>query len=152
MSGKPSGDGPKQIEWARQTLEQAGFGVVADIEPGDPETVIGHAIQKMGVDLLVMGAYTHSPLRKLFMGSKTTELLRAARYPRCCCAKRKPNSPPWLTSTEAGSQPEPCDCPGSRLLVWWGWLAEPFILAHRSRRQGLRARWALAACRPSSNL
>ncbi len=23
--------------------------------------------------------------------------------------------------------------------MWWGWLADPFILAHRSRRQGLRA-------------
>jgi DNA repair protein RadC len=33
-----------------------------------------------------------------------------------------------------------------------GWLAVPFILAHRSRRQGLRARWALAAVRPSSYL
>jgi len=33
-----------------------------------------------------------------------------------------------------------------------GWLAVPFILAHRSRRQGLRALSALAAMRPSSNL
>ncbi len=81
MSGKPSSDGSKQIEWARQTLEQAGFGVVADIEPGNPETLIGHAIQSKGIDLLIMGAYTHSPLRKLFMGSKTTELLRDARVP-----------------------------------------------------------------------
>jgi nucleotide-binding universal stress UspA family protein len=81
MSGKPVSDAPKQIEWARQTLEQAGFGVVAEIEPGDPETVIGRAIQSKGIDLLIMGAYTHSPLRKLFMGSKTTELLRAARVP-----------------------------------------------------------------------
>ena len=32
-------------------------------------------------DVLVMGAYTHSPLRSLFMGSKTTDLLRAARIP-----------------------------------------------------------------------
>jgi hypothetical protein len=37
MSGKPAGDAPKQIEWARQTLAQAGFDVVADIEPGDPK-------------------------------------------------------------------------------------------------------------------
>lgn len=81
MSGKPSGDGPKQIEWARQTLEQAGFGVVAEIEPGDPETVIGQAIQNKGIDLLIMGAYTHSPLRKLFTGSKTSELLRSAPVP-----------------------------------------------------------------------
>jgi len=81
MSGKPQSDAPKQIEWARQTLEQAGFGVVADINPGDPQTVIGDAVLRKGIDLLVMGAYTHSPLRKLFWGSKTTELLRAARVP-----------------------------------------------------------------------
>lgn len=81
MSGKPSGDGVKQITWARQTLEQAGFGVVAEIKLGDPQTVIGQAIQRDGIDVLVMGAYTHSPLRKLFLGSKTTELLRAACVP-----------------------------------------------------------------------
>jgi nucleotide-binding universal stress UspA family protein len=43
--------------------------------------VIGQAIQSQGIDLLIMGAYTHSPLRTLFMGSKTSELLRAARVP-----------------------------------------------------------------------
>jgi hypothetical protein len=42
--------------------------------------------------------------------------------------------------------------PVSCLQVGWGWLAVPFILAHRSRRQGLRALHALAAFRPSSNL
>jgi nucleotide-binding universal stress UspA family protein len=81
MSGKPSGDAPRQLEWARSQLEQAGFGVVAEIEPGDPETVIASAITRQGIHLLIMGAYTHSPLRKLFFGSKTTELLRAARVP-----------------------------------------------------------------------
>lgn len=81
MSGKPSSDAPKQIEWARQALEQTGFGVVAEIQPGDPQTVIGQAIRSKGIDLLIMGAYTHSPWRQLFAGSKTTELLRAARVP-----------------------------------------------------------------------
>jgi len=81
MSGQPSGDSPKQIEWARQTLAQAGFDVVAGIEAGDPPTVIGQAIERQGIDLLVMGAYTHSPLRQLFTGSKTNELLRTARVP-----------------------------------------------------------------------
>lgn len=81
MSGKPSSDAPKQIEWARQALEQTGFGVVAEIQPGDPQTVIGQAIHSKGIDLLIMGAYTHSPWRQLFAGSKTTELLRAARVP-----------------------------------------------------------------------
>lgn len=81
MSGQPKSDGAKQLEWARQTLLQAGFEVVANTLPGEPETVIGQAVSKEGIDLLIMGAYTHSPLRKLFFGSKTDALLRAARVP-----------------------------------------------------------------------
>lgn len=81
MSGQPSGDGPKQMEWARETLEQAGFEVTAAIEPGDPQTVIGQAIERKGIDLLVMGAYTHSPWRQLLRGSKTSELLRSVPVP-----------------------------------------------------------------------
>lgn len=81
MSGRPSDDGLRQMEWARQTLAQADFDVRTQIEPGDPETVIGEAIQCIGIDLLIMGAYTHSPLRQLLTGSKTTELLRSARVP-----------------------------------------------------------------------
>lgn len=65
----------------RRTGEQARFVVQAGIAPGDPETVIGHAIQRDGIDLLVMGACTHSPLRQLLRRSKTTELLHAARVP-----------------------------------------------------------------------
>lgn len=81
MSGKPAGDAPRQIEWARQVLANAGFDATAAIEPGDPETVITQAVANQGFDLLIMGAYTHSPWRKLVFGSRTTELLRAARVP-----------------------------------------------------------------------
>ena len=34
-----------------------------------------------GIDMLLMGAYAHSPLRSLLFGSKTTDLLRAATIP-----------------------------------------------------------------------
>jgi len=81
MAGKPGSDGPRQVQWARSRLQQAGFGVVAEIQPGDPETVIGTAITRHGIDLLIMGAYTHSPLRSLLFGSKTTDLLRSAKVP-----------------------------------------------------------------------
>lgn len=82
MSGKPSGDAGKQIGWARQTLEQAGLGeVVTDIEPGAPETVIGQTVTRLDIDLLIMGAYTHSPWRQLLAGSKTTDVLRAVKVP-----------------------------------------------------------------------
>ena len=48
---------------------------------GDPETLIAQTIRDEGHDLLVMGAYSHSPLRALFLGSRTSDLLRSATVP-----------------------------------------------------------------------
>lgn len=78
MSGKPRQDGPRQLEWARGTLEQAGFEVEAALVPGDAESIIARAVLDRGIDLLVMGAYTRSPLRSLLLGSRTSDLLRSA--------------------------------------------------------------------------
>lgn len=81
MSGKESADAPKQLEWARKTLEAAGFEAPAALSPGDAESVIAKAVSEQAIDLLIMGAYTHSPLRSLLLGSKTSDLLRSARIP-----------------------------------------------------------------------
>ncbi|MBD5803825.1 Universal stress protein family protein [Azoarcus sp. Aa7] len=81
MSGKESADAPKQLDWARKTLEAAGFEAPATLQPGDAESVIAKAVHEQDIDLLVMGAYTHSPVRSLFLGSKTSDLLRSARVP-----------------------------------------------------------------------
>lgn len=81
MSGRARGDGVRQLAWATGTLESAGFTVRGDIEPGDAETVIAKAILDRGIDLLLMGAYSHSPWRKLLRGSTTADLLRSATIP-----------------------------------------------------------------------
>ena len=81
MAGKPQAQGPKQIEEARNVLEAAGFQITTEVRPGDPETVIAEAVKSHQCDLLVMGAYSHSPWRNLFVGSKTTDLLRSATVP-----------------------------------------------------------------------
>lgn len=81
MSGKERADGPRQLAWARDTLTAAGFEVVADTLPGDPEAVIAREVKARSIDMLLMGAYAHSPLRALVFGSKTTDLLRAATIP-----------------------------------------------------------------------
>lgn len=39
------------------------------------------AVREQEIDLLIMGAYSHSPLRTLLFGSKTSDLLRSARIP-----------------------------------------------------------------------
>jgi len=81
MSGKESQDAPRQLEWARRTLESAGFEAPASLVPGDAESVIARAVKELGVDILIMGAYSHSPLRSLLVGSKTSDLLRSAAIP-----------------------------------------------------------------------
>ena len=43
--------------------------------------VIAKAIWEQGIDLLILGAYSHSPLRSLLCGSKTSDLLRSAKVP-----------------------------------------------------------------------
>ncbi|MBK5967951.1 MULTISPECIES: universal stress protein [Thiorhodovibrio] len=81
MSGQPRRDGAKQLDWARTTLENADLETTASNIPGDTEQVIARYVKEHAIDMLVMGAYGHSPLRSLFFGSKTTDLLRAATIP-----------------------------------------------------------------------
>ena len=81
MSGKESREAPRQLEWARKALEAAGFAASSSLIPGDAESVIAKAVHDEDIDILIMGAYGHSPLRSLFLGSKTSDLLRSARIP-----------------------------------------------------------------------
>lgn len=81
MSGKERADAPKDLEWAQKTLEAAGFDAPTQLIPGDSERVIAHAVHEQGIDMLIMGAYSHSPLRSLLFGSKTSDLLRSATIP-----------------------------------------------------------------------
>ena len=81
MSGKQNGDADKHLEWASNTLSKSGFEVETAYSPGDPEQQIMQAIANRGIDMLVMGAYSRSPLKSLFLGSKTNDLLRASRVP-----------------------------------------------------------------------
>jgi nucleotide-binding universal stress UspA family protein len=81
MSGRNRSGAAAQLDWAKQTLEAAGFDAPASLIPGDAERVIADCVQEQSVDILIMGAYSRSPLRSLLFGSKTADLLRAARIP-----------------------------------------------------------------------
>ena len=81
MSGKQQADAEKQLAWADELLTSNGFTVEASYIQGDPERVITAEIAERGCDLLIMGAYSHSPLRSLFLGSRTNDLLRASQVP-----------------------------------------------------------------------
>jgi nucleotide-binding universal stress UspA family protein len=82
LVGRPGGrDAARQLESAGAVLAAAGFQASTQLLQGDAETAVAKAIEEQGAGMLVMGAYTHSPLRSLFLGSHTAELLRAARVP-----------------------------------------------------------------------
>ena len=69
------------LDHAATSLRGAGFGVTADLLPGDPEETIAGEVEKRGIDLLVMGAYGHSRVRNLILGSTTTQLVRTCHIP-----------------------------------------------------------------------
>jgi nucleotide-binding universal stress UspA family protein len=82
MVGKDGNrDAARQLETAQSSLVAAGIETTTYQVMGDPERAIARGIEQHGIDMLIMGATTHSPLRSLFGGSKTTELLRASRVP-----------------------------------------------------------------------
>lgn len=55
--------------------------VTAAILPGEPETVIADYVDAHAISLLVMGAYGHSRIRSLIIGSTTTVMARKCRIP-----------------------------------------------------------------------
>lgn len=71
----------QDLAWASARLATAGFRPNAEIVPGDPEQVIRLYVERRAIDLLVMGAYGHSRIRSMIVGSTTTQLLRVCQIP-----------------------------------------------------------------------
>ena len=66
---------------ARQILEMARFEVEATILSGEVEAVLIEYQRQHGIDLMIMGAYGHSRIRHLLIGSTTTAMLRKSTIP-----------------------------------------------------------------------
>tara|TARA_B110000285_G_scaffold182012_1_gene205587 strand:+ start:6479 stop:7252 length:774 start_codon:yes stop_codon:yes gene_type:complete len=79
--GKGSDKLKAALDEAKQTLSEAGFEVSAEIRDGEPDKVIGEAVAEDHIDLLVMGAYGHSHIRHLIVGSTTTAMIRTVQIP-----------------------------------------------------------------------
>lgn len=69
------------MDWAVETLGKAGFVPKSSFAEGSPETAIARHVEKQNIDLLVMGAYGHSRIRTMILGSTTTQLLRTCEIP-----------------------------------------------------------------------
>ena len=81
MVGSDTPEHHQQLEWAKQQLQQAGFKPDMLRLEGRVEDVIREQVSQRSVDLLVMGAYGHSRIRSLILGSTTTQLLRSCQIP-----------------------------------------------------------------------
>lgn len=79
--GPDTEESHKRLNDARAILRGGGYAVDADIIHGQPEMVISHAVESEEIDLLVMGAYGHSRIRSLIIGSTTTEMVRSCKIP-----------------------------------------------------------------------
>jgi nucleotide-binding universal stress UspA family protein len=69
------------LEEAATKLRHGGYEVTSHAIPGPPETVIADVIQRECIQLLVMGAYGHSPIRAFILGSTTTNMVRTCPIP-----------------------------------------------------------------------
>jgi nucleotide-binding universal stress UspA family protein len=81
MVGRKDHEHALSLEHAATGLRGAGFTVTADLLPGDPDEVIAAEVAKREIGLLVMGAYGHSRVRQLILGSTTTHLIRTCHVP-----------------------------------------------------------------------
>lgn len=66
---------------AEQKAKAAGFNPIRQLIQGNPETVIAQYIDKKDISLLLMGAYGHSRIRHLVIGSTTAQMLRSSHIP-----------------------------------------------------------------------
>ena len=62
-------------------LQSAGLKATPRSLSGEPEQVLGKLVADEGFDMLVMGAYGHSRIRNLIIGSTTTAMIQTARVP-----------------------------------------------------------------------
>jgi nucleotide-binding universal stress UspA family protein len=62
-------------------LKAVGHEAEASIVQGRPETAVSHAVESNAIDPLVMGAYGHSRVRSLIIGSTTTGMIRSCKVP-----------------------------------------------------------------------
>lgn len=81
MVGSETAAHREQLDWARQTLERSGFTVTTTLQEGDVENRLCAYRREHAIDIIVMGAYGHSVIRRFLIGSTTTAVIRNAQIP-----------------------------------------------------------------------
>ena len=71
----------RALDNAAATLRAGGLDPEMVQKPGEPEAVLAEMTAQGAFDCLVMGAYGHSRVRALLVGSTTTEMIRSCKVP-----------------------------------------------------------------------
>lgn len=70
-----------RLESAKQQAIKAGFTPITSLMVDNPEHAIADYIEANNIHLLLMGAYGHSRIRHLVIGSTTAQILRSSNIP-----------------------------------------------------------------------
>lgn len=81
MVSAESAESKAAMQWAKQLLDAADIVPRTETIPGHAEAVIADYIRANAIDLLAMGAYGHSRIRQLIVGSTTTTMIRSCQVP-----------------------------------------------------------------------
>ncbi|MEL7172593.1 MAG: universal stress protein [Pseudomonadota bacterium] len=78
---EPNESAQAALDQAASRIGASGHHVETRVLPGKPEEVISALLEEEEIDLLMIGAYGHSRLRSLVIGSTTSALIRSCRVP-----------------------------------------------------------------------
>jgi len=81
MVGPATEDRKALMAEAEDILKPLGGEIITAIRAGEVEEVLGEYKQQNKIDLMAMGAYGHSKLRRFLVGSTTTHMLEASKKP-----------------------------------------------------------------------
>ena len=80
MAGKDDAENAARMNWVTDLLATRS-GATATIKEGKAEDVIAGEVAATGSQMLLMGAYGHSALRRLLVGSTTSHMIRSCTIP-----------------------------------------------------------------------
>ena len=81
LAGQASKSKRKALTGAVAALREAGFTAESSVVEGRVEDVVASTVESEGFDLLVMGAYSHSRIRNMIIGSTTSRMMNACKVP-----------------------------------------------------------------------
>lgn len=76
MVNNDNKDVSEHLNWAKSTLEAAGFTVITSVAAGEVKHALCDYRDQNNIGMVVMGAYGHSKIRQFLVGSTTTKMIQ----------------------------------------------------------------------------